>query len=114
MKHIKKFDSKKDSSKKEEPQIGDYVICEEPLTIHIFEELNRFISSNIGQIVQIDDELPDRYFIQYLNIPENLKLFFKYLKKITNCRAMRRKNIIYWSRNKEDLEVILSSNKYNL
>ena len=49
MKHIKTFENIQ-----ENPQIGDYVSCED-LDVDLFEYVHNFLSNNIGKIVKISD-----------------------------------------------------------
>jgi len=105
MKYLKKYED----STKDEPQIGDYVICEQKegfAKIHI----NSIIRNNIGIILEITDK--ENYIVYYdCDIPQMLKRFFN---DRVNSRIILKNEIIYFSPNKEDLEVILSANKYNL
>jgi len=112
MKHLKKFESIEDN-----PQIGDYVICEDQYDDE--EEIATFISQNIGQCIDINkgsqtDKIS--YFIQYKNVPNN-ELFFEHTvinKNYTNVLEMFLEEIIHFSKNKEDLQIYLDVNKYNL
>jgi len=100
---------------KDEPQIGDYVICEEDPS---YSGLSQFISTKIGKIIGFSKN-GYYHIVQYQNIPELLKFYFTYqdfdnLKRYYNCVPMLTENIKYWSKNKKDLEAILAANKYNL
>jgi len=105
MKHLKTFETLNQN----EPQIGDYVICQE---LNAIEEINLFLGNNIGKIVFVG-ERKMFFCVQYTNIPRNISDRFGY-GSITNARNMRRDEIKYWSDNKENLETLLSTNKYNL
>jgi hypothetical protein len=119
MKYLMKLESFTNNRKL---QIGDYVICKEEIVNKIFEN---FINNNIGRFIEInagdnsfDEDIP--YIILYDNIPQEIKLkpyfsnVFDEYAKDSFVRAMRRREIIHFSPNKEDLELILTANKYNL
>ena len=110
MNHIKTY--KQNIS---EPQIGDYVLCKEDIRDC---KRKKFTSENIGQYIQKHGSL---YIVQYENIPKELKNQFitpdndqfpDVLKQ--NCAGMTREEILHWSEDKEDIEFILDTNKYNL
>jgi hypothetical protein len=88
-----------------EPQVGDYVLCEE----HIYPEntLTNFLNTHIG-IITADDYIKTKYRydvdFKVLIPPDNL----------IDSRRFMLDEIVHWSKNKEDLEVIMSANKYNL
>jgi len=111
MKHIKEFESLDDN----DPVVGDYVICNEADSD---KDITAFISSNIGQIIKIkisDNLNKFLYFINYDNIPYNLRFRFTDFENTNKkMRGMFIEEIKYWSKNKEDLEVKLQANKYNL
>ena len=91
------------------PEIGDYVICNE-IDSEFEDEINLFISNNVGEFVRFDIyDAKYPYYIYYENAPDNLKVYF-----FNNARNMRIDEISYWSKNKEELELILKSKKFNL
>jgi len=93
-----------------DPKIGDYVICEE---ISSSIELKKFIDNNIGYII---DQLSfNRFTVQYNNVPKNLFIFFnEQMRSSSKCREMFLTEIQYWSKNKEELENILLTRKFNI
>jgi len=102
------------------PEINDYVICEVGDISYNISNLNLFLNNNIGQIVNINKRF-DIYQIAYQNIPDDISDMFisnisnMFINKYNNdVRNMRREDIKYWSANKEELETLLSTNKYNL
>lgn len=109
-------------SKNKLPQIGDYILCDDGKDDY-GDELFKFLKNNIGQyIVNLknlhDDPRYDRwlndcdYLIEYKNVP---KKFNTNRYMVNNCRAMHISQVNkYWSKNKEDLELILKAKKYNL
>jgi predicted nucleotide-binding protein (sugar kinase/HSP70/actin superfamily) len=96
-----------------EPQIGDYVLCDE-----VDSEIIRvdFIRNNIGKIVYDNFSKVYKYLVQYENVPELLDSWFSDGNNINlkNCRRMSISEIKNYSKNKEDLEVLIQANKYNL
>ena len=124
MKHIKQYEH----TIEDEPQINDYVICLENQNIQ--QNLSNFIKYNIGKITNISKDIDIFnlkknkivYSVQYKNIPNNILIYFQdnetmnteYLK----IRPMTKSEILYWSKNKADVEHYLITNiianKYNL
>ena len=104
------------------PKVGDYVICEEDMkiTVDSFELFSIFLSKNIGQIKNSCLDNGYDFLVQYDTIPVNLNRFFSYYeddKYFSNngcCRSMYIKEIKYFSKDREDLEVIIEAGKYNL
>lgn len=104
MKHIKIYEKYK-----EKPEVGDYI-----LTNYFFIGMNRswayeykeFIHNNIGQIKKIEKTIT----VKYTNIPQNILRFFDG----NNAIQINYSDIIYFSKNKEDIEEILTAKKYNL
>ncbi len=76
-----------------EPKIGDYVICKTRSTDTI--EFKKYVDNNIGKIV-------DNYLAYY------------YVKFKEKTYIFTIGNILYWAKNKEDIEVLIQANKYNL
>ena len=113
MKHLKSFENNN-----QEPEVGDYVICEDCVSLE--EEFKNFMCNNIGLIVEINPNTNYPYTLYYENIPDNIIDGFScvlnnnYEYDYKCLRAMSREEIIHFSKNKEDLETILASNKYNL
>jgi hypothetical protein len=100
MKYIKYYEhSIEDEPTK--PQIGDSVICTD---IDNREELDTFLSTNIGTIIRYDIEIEERfpYVVQYNHIPDELIKFFSINNK---TRHFSREEI---------LQFAPQLNKYNL
>jgi hypothetical protein len=95
-----------------EPQVGDYVICHEiPIVSSNSDKLENFINNNIGQI---DEKIKNNLFsITYLNIPNDIRNRFYYNYNKYN-RRMRDFEIVYFSKNKIDVEKYLKAKKYNI
>ena len=116
MKHLKTFENINDSL-----QIGDYVICE--CNSYTSGEINDFLKNNIGKYVKYITNNKSvvenfRYAIEYDNVPHELCQYssiFSNESGIANiCMRVNISEIIYFSKNKKDLEVIIKSNQYNL
>ena len=70
-----------------------------------------------------DDNIEESYinieprfyiFVKFENVPDNIYDDFDYHKTIDRCRVFSEEEIEYSSKDKEDLESILKSRKYNL
>jgi len=115
MKYIKTYES----INKGTPKIGDWVICYEADSIADFMPRVIFTRNNIGQITETGGNSPYTY-VNYFNVPKEIlyNIKQKYIGfDISDGkfeRGMLENEIIYWSKNKEDLEAILSAKKYNL
>ena len=103
MKYIKKFEEINQGS----PQEGDYVIC-----ISNNKTYDRFFRNRIGKIIKINIDLKYSYYdITFDNIPNML-----YTRIINGDRVIGLKidSIKYFSKDKEELEQILITNKFNI
>lgn len=118
MKYIKTYEDLK------KIEIGDYVICDEEISD---DALVDFLATNVGQIVDFRNEFTvdnlssdydvgyDYYiFVKYDDVDIIGKENFNYHNKIPNCRIFSENEIIYNSKDREDCEAFLMSNKYNL
>lgn len=99
MKYIKKYEQFGELNIGE-PEYGDYVILEISKNAIAFYD-SPWINSEIAQLIKIINKFNTTYYQMY---------FDKYDKKYD----VTLKSIKYWSKNKEELEVMLSANKYNL
>ena len=112
MKYLKTFESV------DEPQVGDYVICGIP-GIDSFgdnKDIYKFISTTIGQLVEISNTIRPTYYVHYENVPEKIKWHkeYRYANTIMDKEPFRRMNITAWGKTPEDVKIKLSQNKYNL
>jgi len=109
MKHLKTFENINTHlrTQKEEPKVGDYVICKEIYST--YPDVKKFTINNIGTIISTSEPYPFVYLIAYENVPYNIKYYFE-----NDTLYMSFKEIVEYSENKEDLEAILAANKYNL
>jgi hypothetical protein len=89
-----------------EPQVGDYVICNF-ISNHIGKINCNFISNHIGKIIMKKKHNFYPYNVFYENAPN---IYFGISKTI----VANRNNIIHFSKIKKDLEVYIDANKYNL
>jgi hypothetical protein len=123
MKYLKYFESMENG-----PEIGDYVVCEDnegdseddiefinflELSIGIVLDTNRnkegFFSTQVGErfqifknelfLIKFENELPE--FIVEPDLPKNSLIFHD-------------EEIVAFSKNRDELEIILSANKYNI
>ena len=105
MKYLKRFETVHTK-----PKVGDYVICEEDEESTL-SDIKLIINNNVGKVVSYDSNNKYQYDVLYdVDIPEKIESQFIY----GNQRQMKTHEIIYWADNKEELEVILNANKYNL
>ena len=93
---------------KDEPEIGDWVVCNESELYSYYDVIN-FTSNNIGKYIRYDTDFMGPYVIYYEEIPKTLEKYFSH-----NERNMSLDEIKYISKNKEELEYIIQTNKFNL
>ena len=93
-----------------ELKVGDYVICGSQ-----FEDEYEFIKDKVGQIIKIDDTVSyvsyNKFLITYNNIPDDIadgKI------KNDNYISFRINDILHYGKDKEELESILNTNKFNI
>lgn len=97
-----------------QPNLGDYVIID---GADKYDEFNDFVKNNVGRIIKVGREHGGNgkvFTVKFENIPERLtyqKLNFFYTDGTRKCTAQHFK---YWSDNKEELESLISAEKYNL
>ena len=102
MRHIKNFES----VNQDKPEIDDYVICN---IVGGDTEIDDYINSNIGKYIEfVRDNMTFPCRIQYDEMSYELE---EYAGKILNVDL---DEIKYWSKNKEELEYLVASKKYNL
>lgn len=98
MKYLKSYEAKK-----LRPQIGDYVkmrslgVDNTPFKI--------FLDNNVGQIKDINKK---NVYVYYENVPDHLVSF------PNNSRVFLLSQLEEFSKTKEDIEIKISANKYNL
>lgn len=83
------------------PQIGDYVICKEDW----YDKLNEYLSENIGKIIGYSETLKV-FYVKFDEMSHTLNtLYFN----TDNERGFFQKDILYWSKDKAELEAMLKS-----
>jgi len=116
MKYLNTFNE----SIKDNPEIGDYVICKDQ---NSDLKLNAFLLENTGLCIDIIEPNPTKntlrtesYKILYENIQHKYLSdnFFNQQPNSSGYRYMKRDEILYFSKNKEDLQIYIDTNKYNL
>lgn len=115
MKYIKKYEN----ITNDEISVGDYVLVNLRGYSGISsDEFLKFINNNIGRIIKIED--PDKKFdnvsVEYKNVPEYVRHpWFRYDEDTEKIfKKVRYGRIITNSKNKEDIERILTAKKFNL
>ena len=100
MKYLKTYENYDDG-----PQVGDYVIVD-PYCVDI-NIVQEFFKIAVGQLVKI---VPNErlYYVQFDNVPIDAHRY------ICDPDPFRRKSFIAWGKTKEDAEMMLQANKYNL
>jgi len=120
MKYLKKFEDLQ-----EVPKVGDYVLI---ITDSSNEHFKEFINNTIGVLEHIIKHKPDIWgnesedsvSIKYENVPPMIKDMFYLSPFITKdygrqgFREFDIKKIVAFAKTKEELEIKLSANKYNL
>ncbi len=86
------------------PEVGDYIICSS-----VVPEENVFFSNNIGKIIDVKKYYYYPYNLEYDNVPDNLKK-----SNGATTFVCRFNDILYFSKDKEELEYILRANKFNI
>jgi len=94
---------------KRKPKKGDYVIC----SYKEDKKVDVFISNNIGKIINDDyDNAWYNYLVEYDNPTIHMKI--NYTPVNTNSMIFSEEEIVHWSKNKKELEMILTTNKFNI
>lgn len=113
MEHLKLYETFISNYKNPLPKVGQYVIMD--ATSSSNSTFKNFVENNIGEIVGLRKyfHLTPDIRVEYENIPESLilitdnrdgkSIFFNYIEDIK-----------YISDDREELEAILASKKYNL
>jgi len=100
MKHLRKYENVKSKG----PSVGDFVICKSHTnSSYIGRKIDIFIKTNIGEIIAKNW---DEFEVKFDNVPELLNDYM--------IDHYRKNEIEHYSKNKEDLEVYIDANKYNL
>jgi hypothetical protein len=113
-----------DLTNRKYPNVGEYVILQFTHTwddgaINIDnnkEILLEWLESDIGQVLEIKKNRNNNikaYNIKY-NVPEHIQRYLRQHDNTSFVYFVYEDNIKFWSNNKEELEAIINSNKYNL
>jgi len=100
------------------PKIGDYVICEKSNWYP--KEMRNFISTNIGTYIKYVSDINDaNYLIAYENAPDDVAKIPSFStvfvnNKVLSAIRMHKSQILHFSNKKEDMKLIINTNKYNL
>ena len=115
MKYLKTFEE----VNIDEPKVGDYAIFFDEIyeigsgVSSDFNEYVYFINNNIGEIIKIEKNDDYKYHVKFENVPINIIRYFDTASDYYYLR-FHKEEILYWSKNKEELEHILAAKKYNL
>lgn len=108
MKYIKTFENHKEEWRPK-LEIGDYVVLN-PDTFD--NNFNNFIKNKIGTVISMYIENSQTAVrVKYDNVPLEFKYMFL---RDSDEIIFTLNNVKYFSKNKKDLEYILSEDKYNL
>ena len=110
MKHLKAYEDMNTG----EPEIGDYVIINTLSPTgerYLKQPLSDFINNNIGEIRWKEGGGID---VKYFNIPEEIKRYFNDNPVVDYIRKFPVSRVTHWSKNKEELEYLITAKKYNL
>lgn len=104
MKYLKQFEEKNKLS------IGDYVLCHtKGQYVNNSDETINFINNNVGRYIKYSRGYDLKYGVKYENIPFNLE------KNLDlDLLWFDKHEIIDYSDNKEELELKLAANKFNI
>lgn len=98
------------------PQNGDYVLIDYEQYDHGFHKpWHDFYISNIGQIINFDfDSNSYKIKFQMTELPKDFPRGYFRIEDGNYTENYYLKNLKYWSEDKEDIETLLSKDKYNL
>jgi hypothetical protein len=108
---------------KDVPEIGDYAIMQ--ILTGDFK-LDNFVNNTIGQISDVQLSEPDpsmsvnlyneiqRIGVIYNNVPVKIRWWFSKMSHNKYKRLYTPNNLVEFAKTKEELELKLNANKYNL
>ena len=101
-----------------DPQPGDYVICTiQRNIIYDDERLESFLRNNIGKIDSFYQGNPNYFYRVRYNAVVDFDIKYSRLRKIRKNKyeyICEVEQILVWSKNKNDLDIKINANKYNL
>ena len=116
MKYIKQYEDNDDI--KNPLKIGVYVLCESPPEDDdIDDTLREYMKTHIGYIIghHMHKNKKLLYHVKYEGLTkDNYENDYSLVEDTDDQLLVWRDEIKHWSKNREDLEVLLSANKYNL
>jgi len=98
-----------------EPEVGDFVICKKRNkipTLNLDPNFNDFISSNIGKIISFDEL--NGYSVHFDDVPYEIRYNFGFWQPLYRTGRILTFNLLYWSKNREDLLPFIQANKFGL
>jgi len=111
-----------ESINQDSPEIGDYIVCKGKL--NGLGDFYNFVNDKIGQIISINVQDKHNnphlinYKVDYGEIPNKLYrfIFNIYLPNRGRVETLNldTTEIVYWSKNKSELETIIAANKFNI
>ena len=110
MKYIKKFENNKNNITLSDLQIGDYVYCKNIFS-HYTDKIHVFLRQNIGKITKFEQFGNHHYtIVKFENkVPRGISAGDNSLRLNDKMDI-----VIAHSKNKEDLEMYITMDKYNL
>jgi hypothetical protein len=118
MKYIKQYEDKQYDDIKNPLKIGVYVLCESsPDDDDIDNTLREYMKNHIGYIIGHHMHKNNKllYHVKYIGLTKhNYENDYSLKDGTDDTILVWSDEIKNWSKDKEDLEVILSANKYNL
>ncbi len=116
MKYIKAYEEVNPDNLK----VGDYVICDESNT-GASNEIIKFLKSNMGQFIRFREDKDNNdvpaeymYLVKYEYIPSEIEDDEFDHAYDGHSRLMKRNEIKYWAKDKNDILPRLQVNKFNL
>jgi hypothetical protein len=101
-----------------EPNIGDYVICSDNEDFLSADDnvtsknINYYLEVNVGKIIA-KNEFGFDYIVGYNNIPKDISNYFLHFG-YKNSRGFNSNEIVKFSKDRIELELSLSTKKYNI
>lgn len=108
MRYLKTFENYEIDCQENKPHQFDYIICNA-------YDLD-FVSNSIGQIITfkfLNGASEQFYYVEYKNVPEDIDHYF-HDEYGARCLVLIEDEIEYWSKDKEYLEEMLRTKKYNV
>ena len=100
-----------------EPQKDDYVICAIDPSFNSTGCIE-FVRNMIGQVIEVNPSfapIGKPYYIEYKNLEREMVIkCFDVIHNLNGSKHISREEILFWSPNKEDLEKILTQQRFDL